>query len=686
MSRSHKPARPLALAVFALCAAGAFAQSMDFLSLRVMPGGELPLGASSDVFKPGGGADVALDFDILPFASPSVELGYAVHPTFAENSLTRTSFGVGAVTSFFPATRLGFQLGALAGVYQAAYDDAAMGNFYGKGRFSVLFRLSPAFGLAASASYGRYLDKGGTLYEGLGLGLVGSLSIAGARGGTNVAVRDVAFDPIFPIFYSHYDKSPIGRVRVENRESGSIRDVRVSLFIKQFMDQPKLCAVIPVMKRNESVEVPIYALFTDQVLKLTESARSSAEIIIEYSYLDSPRRAGVGETVRINHRNALTWDDDRKAAAFVSAKDPAVLRYSKYAAGLIRESSKIDMNQNLRFTMGLFEALRLYGMNYVVDPTTPYKELSQSADALDFLQFPNQTLIYKGGDCDDLSILFCSILESVGIKTAFITVPGHIYMAFSLDMDEKEAATVFTNMGDLIVRDGTVWMPLEITLVNDGFLKAWQIGAKQWIDNSARESVAFLPIHDAWKDYEPVGIPGEDTRIVLPAPEQVVGAYNEALAKFINREIQPKADRLRSEILTSGNQPRHVNRLGVLYARFGMLDEAKAEFEKAGRQGYGPALTNLGNIAYLQKKYTDAVAYYQRALGSAGNNGAALIGIARAQYEMENYNEASVAYTRVRQVDPALADQYPYLVSRTEGAARAASAADRTAKTSWLDE
>ncbi len=35
-----------------------------------------------------------------------------------------------------------------------------------------------------------------------------------------------------------------------------------------------------------------------------------------------------------------------------------------------------------------------------------------------------------GGDCDDLSILVCSLFEAVAIDTAFITVPGHIFMAF----------------------------------------------------------------------------------------------------------------------------------------------------------------------------------------------------------------------------------------------------------------
>ena len=46
-------------------------------------------------------------------------------------------------------------------------------------------------------------------------------------------------------------------------------------------------------------------------------------------------------------------------------------------------------------------------------------------NAVDFLQFPRQTLVYGAGDCDDISILYNSLLESVGIRTAFITIPGH---------------------------------------------------------------------------------------------------------------------------------------------------------------------------------------------------------------------------------------------------------------------
>ena len=57
--------------------------------------------------------------------------------------------------------------------------------------------------------------------------------------------------------------------------------------------------------------------------------------------------------------------------------------------------------------------------------------VSKQSGATDFLQFPRETLRYTTGDCDDLSILYCSVMQSLNIDTALITVPGHIYVAVS---------------------------------------------------------------------------------------------------------------------------------------------------------------------------------------------------------------------------------------------------------------
>jgi tetratricopeptide (TPR) repeat protein len=315
--------------------------------------------------------------------------------------------------------------------------------------------------------------------------------------------------------------------------------------------------------------------------------------------------------------------------------------------------------------------------------------MSADAGALDYLQFPYQTLVYRGGDCDDLSVMFAAVLESVGIKTAFITIPGHIYMAFDLNMDEDAARRTFLNSDELIFIEGRAWVPVEVTLLNEGFTRAWLVGARQWQDNFANGTAEFFALEGAWNEYEPVGIPGEDTRIVLPEADHIVGAYLQSLAHFVEREVRPQAEKLEAEIRVSGNNPRLLNRLGVLYARFGIYDDARKQFELAIRSEYLPALVNLGNVSYLQGRYEEALTYYGRALERSPNNKQALLGVARAQYELENYSEAGNAYEVVRDIDPDLAAGYAYLASASsnEGLARAsAAAALRTGGAAWLED
>jgi hypothetical protein len=335
---------------------------------------------------------------------------------------------------------------------------------------------------------------------------------------------------------------------VQNLENGSIKNVRISLLVKQFMDSPKLCASIPVMAKNEEIRVPLIA---------------------------------------------MTWDDDRKAASFVTAKDPVVLRFAKSIAGETRNSGSNAINTNFQIGMGLFQALSLYGINYVVDPKSPYEDFSKNKFSLDYLQFPSQTLTYKAGDCDDLSILYSALLKSVGIEAAFVTIPGHIFTALSLDMDPEEAKRTFLNPGNLIFTDNNTWIPVEITMIVDGFLKAWEKGAAEW--RSAEGQRGFFPIDDAWKVYKPVGSPvGDVVDAVPPDSARLSASYNRELEAFIKREIDEQVTSIKSEISRSNNNQRLVNRLGVLYARFGLYEEATVEFKKISGS-YVPGMKSWNN-------------------------------------------------------------------------------------------
>jgi hypothetical protein len=158
-------------------------------------------------------------------------------------------------------------------------------------------------------------------------------------------------------------------------------------------------------------------------------------------------------------------------------------------------------------------------MTYVVDPASSYVELSENASALDSLNYPYQSLYYRAGDCDDLSILFCSLLEVMGIETAFVTIPGHIYMAF----DPGDEAWAERNRDNLIDHEGRLWVPVEITVPEEGLPQAWRIGSREW---KAATDRALYPMTSSWDLYPPVSVPGAGDRLpVMPDDREIVRQF-----------------------------------------------------------------------------------------------------------------------------------------------------------------
>jgi len=476
-------------------------------------------------------------------------------------------------------------------------------------------------------------------------------------------VIDIKLDPVFPVFYQYYDDNPLGSVVIKNTENGPVKNVKVSFFVKQYMDKPKLCAEKGEMKKNEEVEIPLYALFKNSILEITEGTKVTSEILVEYNFLDTVITGDTSETIQMYHRNAMTWDDDRKAASFVTAKDPEILRFSKNITGDIRDIGSTALNNNFREAMGVFESLKQYGIDYVVDPTSSYVAFSQDELSLDYLQFPIQTMSYRAGDCDDLSILYAALLESIGVETAFITIPGHIYMAFSLGMSPAQAKTEFLRPDDLIYTDTQSWVPVEITMVKDGFLKAWQTGIKQWKENEGAGTAVFYPIHEAWETYPPVGMTDPNARIENLDNEKVIQVYTADLLRFVEREISGKVRELQDMISKSGNDPQIINKLGVLYARTGLYNRAQAEFEKAADRGFAASLYNLGNIYFLREEYENALDYYKGALQDYPTNMKVVIAIARSYYELEDYDSAKSMYAKIEELNPERAAEFSYLLS-----------------------
>ena len=57
----------------------------------------------------------------------------------------------------------------------------------------------------------------------------------------------------------------------------------------------------------------------------------------------------------------MTWDDNRKAAAYVTSKDPGVLNFARSVSSYIRSKENRSICDNLQAAIAFHEALDLYG-------------------------------------------------------------------------------------------------------------------------------------------------------------------------------------------------------------------------------------------------------------------------------------------------------------------------------------
>jgi tetratricopeptide (TPR) repeat protein len=216
-------------------------------------------------------------------------------------------------------------------------------------------------------------------------------------------------------------------------------------------------------------------------------------------------------------------------------------------------------------------------------------------------------------------------------------------------------------------------------------MEAWAVGARQYREHYPDNSVGFFPISDAWTVYQPVTF-RSNLHVTVPDRDQILPAFQEQLQRFVSREIYQQEQTLLARIRDSGS-PRYINRLGILYARYGLTQRALEQFDVILQSSdYGPALLNVGNIHYLDGHLDQAVGYYERAATASPDNGAVLLAVARINFELENYGTVNRYYDRLVSVDPDMAARFSYLSSNADISTRASDAAAMRGLVVWADE
>lgn len=664
-------------------------------TLKVQPHLSIPFDTPSEqgnsIFGIGGGANVTGEF-LLPSLP---QIGFALRGGYTLNPIKNSDSGLMVSTisaaalfdgnlNFSPKLELdvfaggGYYVSFLhnydaSDLWSSISDQGLVAedsnwqmNPYITAGASFLFRPAPSLLLGVGASYENYWN----FYQGISINL--NLTIQPGRKlspenreqieGDQLEIERLDLDDLFPVFYKYYDNHPIGGISVINKSRQFIKDAALTFFAPQYMDIPVKIGLSDGLEEGESAQSNFHVLFNDSILTITEATKTPVQIKLTWNSEGQSYYRDYGETLRLYDRNAIIWDDDQRAAAFITAKDLAVIGFSKILASMVSGMERDVLNTPFATAMAVHEALRIYDINYVIDPQTPYAEFSGQQMKIDYLQFPRYTLLHKAGDCDDLSILYTSLLEAVGVETAFITIPGHIFIAFSTGFDRDRAVELFGGESGLILNDGMAWIPLEITLTNENFLYAWDRGARQWRENSAAGQAGFFPVHKAWETYEPVGLPTDPPEIPFPDRNKVTEAFEESLDQFIHQRISRDEQDLLKQLANRDN-PAERNKLAVLYARFGLLEEAEEQLLRAQALRRTPSvMANLGNLYFLRKDYREAYKWYEEFYKEKENSFTALLNFAKVNYELENYGTVKDLYRKMEDIDTGRAEKYSYLI------------------------
>jgi len=485
---------------------------------------------------------------------------------------------------------------------------------------------------------------------------------------------DFKLPPIFASMQSYYSKNPIGQIELTNTEKFSIHDVNVQFMQAGFMDAPTKADSIAELGPGESAKVNVYAAYNQEVFTIEGISPVTGELTVDYSARGNPVHQQITVSYDLYDKESLTWDDDRKMAAYITPSDSALRNYASFVRQSARDVVNPGLNESLQVALQMFYGLTEMGCIYQKDPTSPFDAAQDNPLVIDKVSLPRNTLKRGTGDCDDLTALYTSLLESVGIETAFITTPGHIYAAFNTKEEARNYQQIHPDKSMTLNIDGELWVPVEITLIGSaGFSEAWNVGAEEFAkyDNDTQKRNLYRT-RDAQQIYRPVGL--KETDLGLQYGEKGI----------IARDVSSETDKLVNAIIAYYDQEARekdsksgYNTLGTICTKFGKYNRAEQAFNYALAldRNFLPSKMNLANIMFLKGQYQNALRLYhnveQDYLSKSRTSSSAfsrvLLNLSRCYYELENFDKSAEYARQVKDLDPTILRDYSYLTE--DGAA-----------------
>ncbi|MFC1585708.1 hypothetical protein ACFL5V_09195 [Fibrobacterota bacterium] len=394
----------------------------------------------------------------------------------------------------------------------------------------------------------------------------------------NFSIRE-----IFPSKVRYYEQNPLATVKLKCLAGNPVSDIKVAVNIPAIMDLPAN-STHKKINPGEEAEVELKLILnSDKVLQIHETKSISGEVTLTYIQNGKKQSRKLTAPVQVYDRNAMDWADPMSLAAFVTYREPSIHKFARQAVLAVED--KEGMNTAMVNGMSIFQALNKRGIKYVKDPAG-----APGNRTLDRVQFPMETMASQSGDCDDTSVLYAAMLTAVGVESAIVSYPDHVLVMFNTEVFEKNRFALSADGNRIISHRGTLWIPVETTLIGKGFLDAWSTAAEEFHQAvSDGQRIEVIELNEAWKTYAAVSIKS-------PAREWKVQDLKTAVAgehKKVKADVHASWKKAITSLEEKGKKgPEEQNRLGILYARSGDYKKAADILKNLYRKKTDPRVMN----------------------------------------------------------------------------------------------
>lgn len=492
----------------------------------------------------------------------------------------------------------------------------------------------------------------------------------------SIKIDKISLQNLYPSLMHYYRKNPCGSVTITNTLKKPIKDIVASIFIMRYMDLPTETEAIPQVKPGESVTINLFVELNQQIFDLEEDLPKQAKIQVSYHVDGEDYSVSKGKGLIIYRRTALSWDDSGKLASFIMPNDEIVSNFSLKVAGKDTTSPAYKLSKKFFRGMKICDALGVYEINYVEDPDSPLSKAIGKEEIVDTVRFPRRTLMLKSGDCDDSTALLASLLESAGIGTAIMTSPGHVFLAFNTGEPEENLWQFKTGTFEALTFGGTIWIPVETTILKKGFRTAWEKASEVVKKHEAAKGIEFLPVETLRDRFPSLPLPSSNFSILEPGSEVIEPKYKISVSAVVEDMYEKTLLELETALKNAGSRKKAkiMNAIGALHARFGNTDKAEKMFSACIDEfpTFTPPFINLANSMIDMNRVDEAITLLKKGAAKKPDSLYMNLLLARCYYLKGKQKEVKEYMAKVKKQSPDLAERYAYLEKADGNRARAA--------------